>query len=169
MNARNITIREGNPLRLGAVADNRGTNFAIFSSTATKVEVCLFDESRLSVDVYHSFAKIANVACISAQDAAKLTALLGIRGADRNGRGGAPDAAEPEFIAQVVRKALTVGIFETAMEIHLIAFEDEARTRAEVHYSCVDNIRRVGGGGSIVFEKRQGKWVKVEGGRSWNT
>ena len=43
MNTRNITIREGSPLHLGAVADNRGTNFAIFSSSATKVEVCLFD------------------------------------------------------------------------------------------------------------------------------
>ena len=43
MNTRNITIREGSPLQLGAVADNRGTNFAIFSSSATRVEVCLFD------------------------------------------------------------------------------------------------------------------------------
>ncbi|MEO6268990.1 MAG: glycogen debranching protein GlgX [Lautropia sp.] len=44
MNTRNITLREGSPLQLGAVADNRGTNFAVFSSTATKVEVCLFDK-----------------------------------------------------------------------------------------------------------------------------
>src|SRR5690554_565454 len=43
MNLRNITVREGSPLQLGAVADNRGTNFAVFSSSATKVEVCLFD------------------------------------------------------------------------------------------------------------------------------
>ena len=44
MNTRNVTLREGSPLQLGAVADNRGTNFAIFSSSATKVEVCLFDK-----------------------------------------------------------------------------------------------------------------------------
>jgi glycogen operon protein len=44
MNTRNFTLREGSPLQLGAVADNRGTNFAIFSSSATKVEVCLFDK-----------------------------------------------------------------------------------------------------------------------------
>ena len=43
MNTRNITLREGSPLHLGAVPDNRGTNFAVFSSSATKVEVCLFD------------------------------------------------------------------------------------------------------------------------------
>ncbi len=44
MSTRNITLREGSPLQLGAVADNRGTNFAVFSSSATKVEVCLFDK-----------------------------------------------------------------------------------------------------------------------------
>lgn len=33
----------GTPHRLGAVWDGRGTNFALFSSTAEKVELCLFD------------------------------------------------------------------------------------------------------------------------------
>ncbi len=36
-------LREGSPLAEGAVFDGRGTNFAVFSSTATRVEVCLFD------------------------------------------------------------------------------------------------------------------------------
>ena len=36
-------IREGKPYPLGANHDERGTNFAVFSANATKVEVCLFD------------------------------------------------------------------------------------------------------------------------------
>jgi isoamylase len=36
-------IREGNPHPRGATWDGSGTNFAIFSENATKVEVCLFD------------------------------------------------------------------------------------------------------------------------------
>ncbi|HEV2673892.1 MAG TPA: glycogen debranching protein GlgX [Aliidongia sp.] len=38
------TIREGLPHPLGATWDGKGTNFALFSANATKVEVCLFDE-----------------------------------------------------------------------------------------------------------------------------
>lgn len=37
-------IREGQPHPLGATWDGKGTNFAIFSANATKVEVCIFDE-----------------------------------------------------------------------------------------------------------------------------
>ncbi|HEX3945328.1 MAG TPA: glycogen debranching protein GlgX [Rhizomicrobium sp.] len=36
-------IREGLPYPLGASWDGNGTNFALFSANATKVEVCLFD------------------------------------------------------------------------------------------------------------------------------
>jgi isoamylase len=36
-------IREGSPNPRGACWDGTGTNFALFSSSATKVEVCLFD------------------------------------------------------------------------------------------------------------------------------
>jgi glycogen operon protein len=36
-------IREGLPYPLGAGWDGNGTNFALFSANATKVEVCLFD------------------------------------------------------------------------------------------------------------------------------
>ncbi len=36
-------VREGTPQKLGAVWDGKGTNFALFSAHATKVEVCLFD------------------------------------------------------------------------------------------------------------------------------
>ena len=36
-------VREGTPHKLGAVWDGRGTNFALFSAHATRVEVCLFD------------------------------------------------------------------------------------------------------------------------------
>jgi isoamylase len=40
-----IRVREGLPLPRGAVWDGRGVNFALFSSHATKVEVCLFDSN----------------------------------------------------------------------------------------------------------------------------
>src|SRR4051794_25535172 len=36
-------IREGLPNPLGATWDGKGTNFAVFSAHATKVEVCVFD------------------------------------------------------------------------------------------------------------------------------
>ena len=38
-------IREGLPHPRGATWDGQGTNFALFSAHATKVEVCIFDES----------------------------------------------------------------------------------------------------------------------------
>jgi glycogen operon protein len=38
-------IREGRPFPLGATWDGLGVNFALFSAHATKVELCLFDES----------------------------------------------------------------------------------------------------------------------------
>jgi len=39
-------IEEGLPYPLGANWDGKGTNFALFSANATKVEVCLFDGER---------------------------------------------------------------------------------------------------------------------------
>ena len=41
--AKRIAIQEGRPHPLGATWDGKGTNFALFSANATKVEVCLFD------------------------------------------------------------------------------------------------------------------------------
>jgi isoamylase len=38
-------IREGSPFPRGATWDGKGTNFAVFSAHATKVEVCIFDAS----------------------------------------------------------------------------------------------------------------------------
>lgn len=40
-----IDIKEGLPLPCGATWDGKGTNFALFSAHATKVERCLFDAS----------------------------------------------------------------------------------------------------------------------------
>ena len=40
-----IRIAEGSPFPLGATWDGEGVNFALFSANATKVELCLFDES----------------------------------------------------------------------------------------------------------------------------
>ncbi|WP_104202268.1 glycogen debranching protein GlgX [Billgrantia saliphila] len=42
---RRSRIREGWPFPLGATWDGLGVNFALFSAHATKVELCLFDES----------------------------------------------------------------------------------------------------------------------------
>ena len=39
------TIKEGHNFPCGATWDGKGTNFALFSANATKVEVCMFDEN----------------------------------------------------------------------------------------------------------------------------
>src|SRR3954449_11381310 len=38
-----MRLSAGSPARLGATWDGRGTNFALFSANAEKVELCLFD------------------------------------------------------------------------------------------------------------------------------
>ena len=38
-------IEPGKPCKLGAHSDEEGTNFALFSAHAQKVELCLFDEA----------------------------------------------------------------------------------------------------------------------------
>jgi isoamylase len=51
----NRTVEEGLPYPLGAHWDGRGTNFALFSANATKVEICLFDgntETRIELPEY---------------------------------------------------------------------------------------------------------------------
>lgn len=51
----NRTVEEGLPYPLGAHWDGQGTNFALFSANATKVEVCLFDgdvETRIELPEY---------------------------------------------------------------------------------------------------------------------
>src|SRR6056297_4021852 len=40
-----FSIWPGLPYPLGATWDGQGTNFALFSAHATKVELCLFDDS----------------------------------------------------------------------------------------------------------------------------
>jgi hypothetical protein len=39
------SIEEGLPYPLGAHWDGKGTNFALFSASATKVEICMFEAS----------------------------------------------------------------------------------------------------------------------------
>ena len=41
---RKSVVQEGLPHPCGATWDGKGTNFALFSANATKVELCLFDE-----------------------------------------------------------------------------------------------------------------------------
>src|SRR5215469_11126209 len=40
-----IRVKEGAPYPLGSSWDGEGTNFAVFSANATKVEICLFDNN----------------------------------------------------------------------------------------------------------------------------
>src|SRR3954463_16681025 len=42
---RRAPVQEGRPFPLGATWDGLGVNFSLFSAHATKVELCLFDES----------------------------------------------------------------------------------------------------------------------------
>src|SRR5918993_3591835 len=42
---RRSRVQEGQPFPLGAIWDGLGVNFALFSANATKVELCLFDDS----------------------------------------------------------------------------------------------------------------------------
>jgi isoamylase len=44
-NVKKVTLKEGLPWPRGASWDGEGTNFALFSANATKVEVCLFDKA----------------------------------------------------------------------------------------------------------------------------
>src|SRR3978361_1989141 len=52
------SVKEGLPHPRGARWDGKGTNFALFSANATKVEVCLFDatgkveEARIELPEY---------------------------------------------------------------------------------------------------------------------
>ena len=43
--AQALRIEAGRASELGAVHDGEGTNFALFSAYAERVELCLFDES----------------------------------------------------------------------------------------------------------------------------
>jgi glycogen operon protein len=46
-----MRLRQGSPVHLGATWDGRGTNFALFSAHAEKVELCLFDgQGRREID-----------------------------------------------------------------------------------------------------------------------
>jgi isoamylase len=38
-----MSVREGSPFPRGATWDGKGVNFSLFSSHATKVELCVFD------------------------------------------------------------------------------------------------------------------------------
>ena len=40
---KNSRIREGSPQPRGSTWDGKGTNFSVFSTNATKVELCIFD------------------------------------------------------------------------------------------------------------------------------
>ena len=55
-----MEISEGKPYPLGATADEKGANFAVFSANATRVEVCFFDTEgrretgRFAADIRHA-------------------------------------------------------------------------------------------------------------------
>ena len=41
-----MTVWPGSAYPLGATYDGNGTNFALFSESAQKIELCLFDDDR---------------------------------------------------------------------------------------------------------------------------
>jgi isoamylase len=47
-----LAVWPGRPSRLGAVWDGAGVNFALFSESATKVELCLFDSPEAGAESY---------------------------------------------------------------------------------------------------------------------
>jgi len=47
-----MQIWPGRPYPLGATYDGSGTNFAVFSSVATKVELCLIDDDDVETRVW---------------------------------------------------------------------------------------------------------------------
>ena len=55
-----MTVWPGRPYPLGAHFDGKGTNFAVFSALATRVELCLFqsDGSELKVDLPECFGDV---------------------------------------------------------------------------------------------------------------
>ena len=46
-----MQVWPGSPYPLGATYDGRGTNFALFSEVADRVELCLFDEDRVETRI----------------------------------------------------------------------------------------------------------------------
>ena len=46
-------IEAGSPAPLGATPDNDGTNFALYSEVAQRVELCLFDERQLQAESFY--------------------------------------------------------------------------------------------------------------------
>src|SRR3954464_5177462 len=46
-----ITVWPGNPYPLGATYDGGGTNFAVFSEVADRVELCLFDDDGIETRI----------------------------------------------------------------------------------------------------------------------
>ena len=45
-------VREGRPFPQGATFDGKGTNFALFSAHATRVDLCLFDDAGKFLGAY---------------------------------------------------------------------------------------------------------------------
>jgi isoamylase len=46
-----LTVRPGNEFPLGATADDEGTNFAVASSVADGMVLCLFDEAGMETQI----------------------------------------------------------------------------------------------------------------------
>ena len=53
-----LKILPGRPYPLGANYDGRGTNFALFSRNAEKVELCLFDEKGKTEELVSGYSNI---------------------------------------------------------------------------------------------------------------
>ena len=103
-------VSAGSPHPLGATWDGRGTNFALFSANATKVELCLFEPRRQARDRARHLAR-AHRRCV-----ARLSLARGARPALRLSRarplraGGRPPVqpaqAADRPIQQAARRAI---------------------------------------------------------------
>ena len=102
-------VSAGSPHPLGATWDGRGTNFALFSANAEKVELCLFDKSgrneieRIALperteDVWHGYLPTC-----SARPALRLSRAWALRAGSRTPL--QPAQAADRSLQQAARRA----------------------------------------------------------------
>ena len=82
-----MDVWPGHPFPLGPTWDGSGTNFAIFSENAERVELCLFDaedrETRLALEQRTAFNWHCYVPGVGARPAVRLSRLRLVRSGDR--------------------------------------------------------------------------------------
>jgi len=77
-----MTVWPGTPFPLGATSDEKGVNFALFSESATKVELCLAYRLTGSSDLYEHRGRrpYASINFVTAHDGFTLYDLVSYNG-----------------------------------------------------------------------------------------